>query len=199
MKIKPYYIEVETLDEYLDVCKHLRYYRHLCGADQDVNVWYITEYNLKPEDLNRKKIMDKLFKRRPDIIKAMKYKRNTICRIHGEIGIFRGIQLTDEDYYWILERADGSKAYCTCVDACQFLSAWNKFYPGDLKPYDRVFIFDHEQQRHRGQIVKREGCLFFQDHRGMCKPMSDIRFWMYDKPIKHKQHDKVVTKEVSQE
>lgn len=191
MKIKPYYIETETLDEYLDVCKHNTYYRKLCGANDDRSIWYITEYNLKPEDLNRKKIMNKLFGHRPDILKAMKYKIGIICKVHDQIGIFRGVQLTDEDYYWIVERPDGSTCYSTCVDECKFLSAWNKFYPGDLKAGDRVWIFDkdkfHETRKHKGTIIKRDGCLLFQDMRGFCRPMSDIAFWMYESIDKYRK------------
>lgn len=191
MKIKPYHIETETLDEYLDVRKHWTYYRKLCGADNDPNIWYITEYNLKPEDLNRKKIMNKLFGHRPDILKAMKYKIGTICKVHDVIGIFRGVQLTDEDYYWIVERPDGSICYNTCVDGCKFLSAWNKFYPGDLKVGDVVWIYDKdksfETRKHEGAIIKRDGYLLFQDTRGFCRPMSDIAFWMYDPFNKHRK------------
>lgn len=191
MKIKPYYIETETLDEYLDVCKHNTYYRQLCGANDDRNIWYITEYNLKSEDLNRKKIMNKLFGHRPDILKAMKYKIGTICKTHDMIGIFRGVQLTDEDYYWIIERPDGSICYIACTSECRFSSAWNKFNSGDLKVGDRVWIIDkdklHETRRHKGTIIRRDGCLLFQDTRGFCRPMSDIAFWMYESIDKHRK------------
>lgn len=191
MKIKLHYIETETLDEYLDVCKHRTYYRQLCGANDDLRIRHITEYNLKSEDLNRKKIMSKLFGHRPDILKAMRYKIDMICKVHDQVGIFRGIRLTDEDYYWIVERHDGSICYSTCVIECKFLSSWNKFYPGDLKAGDQVWIFDkdksHEPRKHKGTIIKRDECLLFQDTRGFCRPMSDIAFWTYESINKYRK------------
>lgn len=184
MKIKPYFVEVETLDEYLDVCRHWKYYREKCGAKDDMHIWYITEYNLKPEDLNRWEVK-RMFKRRPDIMKMAKYHVGDLCKTtHGEIGIFRGVQLTDEDYYWLIEKLDGEKCCITCVDGC--------------KPYNTYKVFDDSvklntpiriktratttapEMKLSGELVKRDGSVFFQARSGMCIPTSEIAIYRYE-------------------
>lgn len=194
MKIKPYYIEVETLDEYLDVCRHWNYYRQLCGAKDDSHIWYITEYILKPTDLNRWEVK-KMFKNRPDILNMAKHHVGDICKTtHGEIGVFKGIQVTDEDYYWVIENpSTGKDMYITCVEGCK---AYNTFkpwpkesdtlsskLPGVLlnKPM-RIRTKETRtapMMKHSGQLVQRDGAVFFQSKTGMCIPTSDIAMYCY--------------------
>lgn len=182
MKIKPYFVEVETLDEYLDVCRHWKYYREKCGAKDDIHIWYITEYNLKPEDLNRWEVK-KMFKRRPDILKMAKYHVGDLCKVHNTVGIFRGVQVTDEDYYWMVEKLNGEKYYCTCVDEC--------------KPYNTYKIFDNSVKLNTpiriktratttapeiklsGELVEKDGGIFFQAKSGLCIPTSEIAMYCY--------------------
>lgn len=195
MKIKPYYIEVETLDEYLDVCRHWNYYRQLCGAKDDSNIWYITEYNLKPADLNRWEVK-KMFKRRPDILKMAKYHVGDICKTtHGEIGIFRGVQVTDEDYYWLIEDLSTGKNKCiTCVEGCK---AYNTFKPWPKESVNTlssklpgILLYKpmrirtkatqtKAEQKLSGQLVMKDGVVFFQDRTGMCIPTSEIAIYCY--------------------
>lgn len=195
MKIRPYFIEVETLDEYLDVCRHWNYYRQKCKASDDPHIWYITEYNLKPEDLNRREVKH-MFRNRPDILKMAKYHVGDLCKTsHGDIGIFRGVQVTDEDYYWLIEGLNGEKLCVTCVDTCKpynTFKLWPKEsndtlsskLPGILlnKPM-RICTRATQtapERRLSGELVKKDGVVFFQDKSGMCIPTSEIVMYCYE-------------------
>lgn len=200
MKIKCCFVEVETLDEYLDVCKHLMYYREICGAEKERNIWTITEYVLKPEDLHRWEVK-KMFKRRPDILKMARYHVGDICKTtHGVIGIFRGIMVTDEDYYWMVEdfeKVEHNMHIITCVEGC---TAYNTFklWPEDdnVRLNERMRIMLKEgQKRVSGRTVRKNGVIFFQDDAGMCYPTSTIAAYCYTPKqnqhvTKHKIHSR---------
>lgn len=185
MKIKPYFIEVETLDEYLDVCRHWKYYREKCGAKDDKHIWYITEYNLKPQDLNRWEVK-KMFKSRPDILKMAKYHVGDLCKTtHGEIGIFQGVQVTDEDYYWLIKDLSTSKIKCiTCVEGCKVYNTY-KIFDNTVRLYTPIRIKTREtttapEMKLKGELVKRDSVVYFQAKDGKCIPTSEIAIYCYE-------------------
>ena len=43
------------------------------------------------------------------------------CKLHDIIGVFKGIEETWEDYYYIIEQEDGKVSYNTMVDTIEFI------------------------------------------------------------------------------
>lgn len=43
------------------------------------------------------------------------------CKSHDIIGVFKGIEETWEDYYYIIESKDGKVSYNTMVDSIEFI------------------------------------------------------------------------------
>jgi hypothetical protein len=43
------------------------------------------------------------------------------CKSHDTVGVFKGIEETWEDYYYIIEREDGKVSYNTMVDTIEFI------------------------------------------------------------------------------
>ena len=43
------------------------------------------------------------------------------CKSHDVVGVFKGIEETWEDYYYIIEQEDGKVSYNTMVDTIEFI------------------------------------------------------------------------------
>ena len=43
------------------------------------------------------------------------------CKSHDIVGVFKGIEETWEDYYYIIEQEDGKVSYNTMVDTIEFI------------------------------------------------------------------------------
>ena len=43
------------------------------------------------------------------------------CKSHNVVGVFKGIEETWEDYYYIIELEDGKVSYNTMVDTIEFI------------------------------------------------------------------------------
>ena len=43
------------------------------------------------------------------------------CKSHDVVGVFKGIEETWEDYYYIIEQEDGKVLYNTMVDTIEFI------------------------------------------------------------------------------
>ncbi len=137
-------------------------------------------YKLKIEDLNNP-IVVQLFSHRPDILNMMKH-IDEICISHNKLGIFKGVELTDEDYYWIYIDEDSRYCYNTCVDKCEptdWKVGTKEMVPGDLYIINSLHTFDYSPMHNVvGRYFETDEYDYFEitegENRGMCISTSRI-------------------------
>ena len=93
----------------------------LCKKYEDQWIWIVCTLT-DPSCVERKDIQS-FFSKRTDILQELKY-IGSVVQIANRYSVLDGIQLTNEDYYWLCTDIRGEKMALTCVAACYVLSEW---------------------------------------------------------------------------
>lgn len=109
----------------------------LCKKYEDQWIWI--ECNLTDPSYAEREDVQSHFRRRKDILQALKH-IGSVVQIVGRYYVLDGIQLTNEDCYWLCTDISGKKIAQTCVAACCILSKMKLFssikitdlVPGDV-------------------------------------------------------------------
>jgi hypothetical protein len=113
-------LHVHNYDEYREACNVI-FNERMVMHNKKLNALCYVSWELTYEQLCDKDIQEKL--KQKSIIQFCIDNWNKPVRVcydrSNEIYTLVGLEKTEEDYYYILQRNDGSKRYETCVSKCE--------------------------------------------------------------------------------